>query len=249
MKDEKTGMRKFFDNYYQEGGWQLADFRATAYWKRVGYLSDLIKSVGKGMQILDLGCGKGEVSRYLSEENTVYGLDISKFALKAAIEYMDAAVVGDAEKLPFNDQVFDLVVFSESIYYLDDPIVSLKEIRRVLKPHGVLVLTCGTANAPSLWPMLLLLKVLNRTIRIHTTNGAHWKTERYTTSKLRKFLKSAGFRIERQIGYFFLIPLLKKERFIPLMIKLGAFLPMFSSYVFFFARPNHGLHRFTGEKQ
>jgi ubiquinone/menaquinone biosynthesis C-methylase UbiE len=242
-------MEEFFDNYYQEGGWQLDDFGASAYWKRVEYLSELVKSVGKDMQILDLGCGKGEVSRYLSEENTVYGLDISSIALKAAIEYMDAAVAGDAEKLPFDGQVFDLVLFSESIYYLDDPIVSLKEIRRVLKPHGVLVLTCGTANAPSLWPMLLVLKVLNRTIRIHTTNGAHWKTERYTTLKLRKLLKSAGFRIERQIGYFFHIPLLKKERFIPLMIKLGVFLPMFSSYVFFFARPNHRLHRFTREKQ
>jgi hypothetical protein len=106
----------------------------------------------------------------------------------------------------------------------------------VLKPEGVLVLTCGTANAPSLWPMLLLLKVLNRTIRIHTSNGAHWKTERYTTIRLRKFLMSAGFQIEKQIGYFFYIPFLKRERFIPLMVRLGEFLPMFSSYVFFIAR-------------
>lgn len=239
MTDEKRAVHKFFDNYYREGGWRLDDFGAAAYWKRVEYLSKLIKSVGKNMLILDLGCGKGEVSRYISDENTVYGLDISKNALKDAVEYMDVAIVGDGGKLPFGNQVFDLVVFSESIYYLDDPIISLKEIRRVLKPEGVLVLTCGTANAPSLWPMLLLLKMLNCTIRIHTSNGAYWETERYTTLRLRKFLKSAGFRIEKQIGYFFYIPILKRERFIPLMIKFGEFLPMFSSYVFFFARPNH----------
>lgn len=234
-----TRMSEFFDNYYREGGWRLDDFGTAAYWKRVEYISELIKSGSKNIRILDLGCGKGEVSRYISEENSVYGLDISKIALKEGKAYMDTAVVGDAEKLPFKDQVFDLVLFSESIYYLDDPIVSLKEIRRVLKPEGVLVLTCGTANAPSLWPMLLLLKMLNRTIRIHTSNGAYWKTERYTTLKLRKILMSAGFRIEKQIGYFFYIPFLKRERFIPLMIKLGEFLPMFSSYVFFFARPEN----------
>jgi 2-polyprenyl-3-methyl-5-hydroxy-6-metoxy-1,4-benzoquinol methylase len=65
-------IEEFFDNYYQEGGWKHDDFGAVAYWKRVEYLSELIKSVGRNMQILDLGCGKGEVSRYLSGENTGY---------------------------------------------------------------------------------------------------------------------------------------------------------------------------------
>jgi len=236
MTGRKTAMHQFFDNYYMDGGWKHDEFGAAVYRKRVEYLSALIRSIGNDMLVLDLGCGKGEVGRHLSDGNTVFGLDISKTALMTATKYVDGVVVGDAQELPFHDRTFDSVVFAESIYYLDDPVGSLEEIRRVLKTDGCLVLACGTANAPSLWLMLLLLKILNRTIRIHTSDGAHWKTERYTMAQLRRFLELAGFNIENEIGYFFKIPLLTQKRFIPLMVRIGELLPMFSSYAFFFAR-------------
>ena len=239
MTGRKTAMHRFFDSYYREGGWAHDEFGSAVYRKRVEYLSALIRSIGDNMVVLDLGCGKGEVGRHLSDGNMVVGLDISKTALMTATRYVDGVVVGDAQELPFHDQTFDSVVFAESIYYLDDPVGSLEEIRRVLKTDGCLVLACGTANAPSLWLMLLLLKILNRTIRIRTADGAHWKTERYTMAQLKRFLELAGFGIEKEIGYFFKIPLLTQKRFVPLMVRIGELLPMFSSYAFFFARPKN----------
>ena len=58
-------------------------------------------------------------------------------------------------------------------------------------------------------------------------------------AQLNGFLELAGFNIEKEIGYFFKIPLLTQKRFIPLMVRLGKLLPMFSSYAFFFARPKN----------
>ncbi|MCD6210762.1 hypothetical protein DRN80_02845 [Methanosarcinales archaeon] len=61
----------------------------------------MIKSGSKNIRILDLGCGKGEVSRYISEENSVYGLDISKIALKEGKAVYGRCCCGRCRKAAF----------------------------------------------------------------------------------------------------------------------------------------------------
>ena len=97
-------------------------------------------SVGHDSRCLDLGCGNGVFSAVLQRIGAnVYGIDISISNLRLAAE--DTPVIQtDAVELPFKSETFDYVFVLELIYYIDER-TSSKEISRVLKPGGVLVIT------------------------------------------------------------------------------------------------------------
>jgi len=92
--------------------------------------------------VLDVGCGTGFATAGLREHlETVHGLDQSEHQLaKARAKFAeDDGVVlyrGDAERLPFRDDAFDVVWSSGSIEYWPDPVATLREIRRVTRPGG-----------------------------------------------------------------------------------------------------------------
>lgn len=98
-----------------------------------------------GRRVLDAGCGGGRTSAWLVEAGAeVVGIDVSPELLRLARERLPAAsfVLADlAEPLPFADSSFDLVVSSLVMHYLRDWEPPLRELRRVLRPDGVLVLS------------------------------------------------------------------------------------------------------------
>ena len=98
-----------------------------------------------GLQVLDAGCGGGRTSSWLVEEGAeVVGLDASPELLRLARERLPSTsfVLGDlAEPLPFEDGSFDVAVASLVMHYLRDWAPALRELRRVLRPEGVLVLS------------------------------------------------------------------------------------------------------------
>jgi SAM-dependent methyltransferase len=77
------------------------------------------------------------------------GIDISKIAIKASKTWASSAglsretdfVVCNAESLPFKEECFDLVLSSEVIEHLNDPIAGVREIARVVKDTGKAILT------------------------------------------------------------------------------------------------------------
>ncbi len=89
--------------------------------------------------ILDVGCGEGKIWQ-LFPGLDITGLDISEENLKKAGKYLKP-VKGPAEKLPFKDQSFDLVIASEILEHLIAPEKVLQEIDRVLKPEGLAIVT------------------------------------------------------------------------------------------------------------
>lgn len=99
----------------------------------------------KGEKVLDLGCGDGAVSEFLTKKLKVrvIGVDISAKAVRTARSRGVDAVRVDAEKaLPFKDENFDVVFWGDNIEHLFDPEYVLKEIKRVLKKSGRLVISC-----------------------------------------------------------------------------------------------------------
>ena len=107
-------------------------------------------SVGKGDTILDVGCGGGAMMRKLAAvaaEGKVYGVDHSEQSVAAArrtnrqgiaegrVEIRQASV----SALPFPDGLFDLVTAVETHYFWPDLPADMREILRVLKPGGTLV--------------------------------------------------------------------------------------------------------------
>ena len=103
-------------------------------------------------RVLDVGCGTGYATEALLEEAaTVHALDQSvhqldqafaKFGKRGPVRFYR----GDAERLPFQDDAFDVVWSSGSIEYWPDPVRALSELRRVARPGGT-VLVVGP-NAP-----------------------------------------------------------------------------------------------------
>jgi len=108
-------------------------------------------AINKDDIILDVGCGGGKTVNTLANravEGKIYGIDCSEVCVEVArktnkklvkagrVEILHASV----ESLPFSDDLFDLVTVVETYYFFPDLINDLKEIHRVLKPRGSVIL-------------------------------------------------------------------------------------------------------------
>jgi SAM-dependent methyltransferase len=106
-----------------------------------------------GKKVLEVGCGAGLGLGYLSKKvQSVIGGDISDDALKEAHEHYQQRVELirlDAQKLPFGDASFDIVLAMEVLYYLPRPEEFIAECRRVLSDDGTLVLSIGNKDYPA----------------------------------------------------------------------------------------------------
>ena len=99
-----------------------------------------VEAIGRGKRVLDLGCRSGALTRHFLEGNSVVGLDVDASALKKAATLGIEPVQGDVEEpLPFEDARFDAVVAGELFEHLQFPDTLVAEIRRVLRPGGVVV--------------------------------------------------------------------------------------------------------------
>jgi SAM-dependent methyltransferase len=97
-------------------------------------------AIGTGKRVLDLGCRSGALTRHLLEGNRVVGVDVDDHALaKAAALGIEPVQANVEEPLPFEDASFDAVVAGELLEHLRFPDALVAEIRRVLRPGGVLV--------------------------------------------------------------------------------------------------------------
>jgi len=99
---------------------------------------------GRTGALLDIGCGMGRISLELQNRGyDVTGIDFSSVAVRRAVERRVKAQVSDvdADGLRFPDATFDVAWAGDVIEHLFDPIFALKEVRRVLKPGGVLLMT------------------------------------------------------------------------------------------------------------
>jgi len=116
-----------------------------------------------GMRVLDVGCGTGVLAAQLAEQRRdlgrICGVDLSTGMLETArrlaaerglggaIEF----VQGDAEHLGFEDASFDAVVSLYALRHFPDPAQAIREMRRVCRPGGQVVVGVGS-GAPLLSP-------------------------------------------------------------------------------------------------
>ena len=97
-----------------------------------------------GGRLLDVGCGVGTISLELRHRGfEVYGIDFSSAAIEKAREKGITAIGCDVDKdgIPFDDGYFDVVWAGDVVEHVFDPIFLFKEMSRVLKPTGKVLLT------------------------------------------------------------------------------------------------------------
>ena len=115
-----------------------------------------IKKVkGKHLKILDVGCSCGTLVEKLEKNKSydVYGIDNSKYAVQKCIEKrLKNVKLGNAVKLPYKNNFFDVVIASDVLEHIKSDKEALEECKRVLKRHGYLII--GVPAFSSLWSRL-----------------------------------------------------------------------------------------------
>jgi len=147
---------------------------------------------GKPFRILDVGCGTGINLKYLQILGDVYGLDISKNALIFSQNRgLPSLICGSADKLPFKDELFDLVLALDVIEHIDEDLSAVRELNRVLKPGGRLILTVPAFQF--LWT--------SHDLALH-------HKRRYTRSGILSILRLGGFENEKATywNFFLFLP-------------------------------------------
>ncbi|MBI4051325.1 MAG: class I SAM-dependent methyltransferase [Elusimicrobia bacterium] len=186
MKENSVPSDIYTRDYYKErcGGVEFFDRYGAEILKPEMERAVRVAEVKPGMQVLDMGCGRGELlARLLRLGARVTGMDYSPSALTIARQLVPEANLfrADAKQIPLPDHLFDRVfllgVF-EHLHRWELQMVFL-EIRRVLKPGGwVIVNTC--------------------------TNRWYYKT-------LTHPIRRAGVNLLRQLGVYVRPPLLPRS--------------------------------------
>jgi len=111
--------------------------------------------------ILDVGCGTGvnlmEAARWFAPARMLCGIDLSPGMVavarsKAAGMGIPAEfTVGDAERLPYADQAFDLVICNSVLHWFKDRSAAVREMARVLRPGGQIALICAATPGFEEW--------------------------------------------------------------------------------------------------
>ncbi len=146
------------------------------------------------ISILDIGCGFGYFLKLCDEEGwETYGVDISEYAIGRARSITKAKLfVHDVEKgLPmFNEDFFDIVTMIDVLEHLYSPFKVVKEIYRILKPGGFMIITTPNLNALARF----LWKIIGKEKRWY---GFIDKTHihLFTPLSLKHLVEKAGFRI------------------------------------------------------
>jgi ubiquinone/menaquinone biosynthesis C-methylase UbiE len=110
-----------------------------------------IKFLRKGHQkLLDVGCGEGHYVRDAIEEGIdAYGIDISSYALENALDTVKERIsFGSITQIPFADYEFDVMTAFDVIEHIHpkDTLKAVAEIRRVLKPGGIVIMTTPSSS-------------------------------------------------------------------------------------------------------
>lgn len=107
----------------------------------------LAKQFAKGKDVLEIACGSGTGLGYIAEQaKSMMGGDIDANLVDiAANSYAGDPKVKvqkfDAQDLPYEDKTYDLVILFEAIYYIPDVSKFILEVKRVIRPGGVLIIT------------------------------------------------------------------------------------------------------------
>ena len=130
------------DKWYKEKNNSMALFRAQSKLTTPWILSEIRKQIGYSAKIIDISCGAGFFAIEAAKAgHTMTAMDISSAAIKVS-EMYDVTkrinfVQGDAYKIPFSRESFDVVVGLDLIGNVSDPQQIFFEATRVLRPGGL----------------------------------------------------------------------------------------------------------------
>jgi len=158
-------------------------------------------TIGDAFTILDVGCGGGRTVQKLAalaSNGRVFGIDYSVASVTVARTVNAAQIAsgrvdireGSVSALPYGDGTFDLVTAVETHYYWPNPAADLREIVRVLKPGGHVVVIAEThrdqSGGGALSPFMKLLGARFQTLDAHRSWFADAGLEVVTLDNMKR---------------------------------------------------------------
>ena len=152
-------------------------------------------------RVLDLGCAEGAFSATVKDRTgaEVWGIEFDEQAAQRASAVIDRVLVGDADEriaeLP--DTYFDAIVCNDILEHLINPAATLRQLRRKLKPEGVVV-----ASIPNIRFLPALSKVVFRKDFPQDDEGIFDRTHLrfFTRKSIVRMFKASGFTMRRIKG-------------------------------------------------
>lgn len=161
----------------------LAEVEDRHWWHRAlrqAIARALVKHApGRPLEILDAGCGTGGVLRFLAGDHRLTGLDLSPLALGYSRRRGARRLArGSVERLPFADRSFDAAVSIDVLSHrsIRCDLAAMRELGRVLRPGGLLILQLSAFEALS----------GEHDVSVH-------QVRRYTRRQVTRLLGEAGF--------------------------------------------------------
>lgn len=114
--------------------------------------------IREGSRILDIACGTTANAKWLTPRGLYFGIDISQSYLRRAQQPGLRLGCADAERLPFNDASFDAAILTFALEHSVNPVGMLKEMWRVVRPSGRIVLLGPSWDLPFWYPNALRTK-------------------------------------------------------------------------------------------
>jgi ubiquinone/menaquinone biosynthesis C-methylase UbiE len=146
----------------------------------------------ENMHFLDIGCGTGwaigQAAQVVNEQGEFYGVDLSpKMIEKAKENFSDKNnfhfIEANSESIPLDDNMFDIIICTNSFHHYLHPDKAMKEIHRLLKPGGKIYILDPTADT-------LLIKLADKIIEM--VESAHVKM--YSTKEFKQLMLNAGLK-------------------------------------------------------
>ena len=155
--------------------------------------------------VLDIGCGSGMLASFFESHKAYVGLDLNR---RESFQILKAEKHGyaqaDALKLPISDNAIDVAICMDSFEHFPDQIAATREIKRVLKPEGFVLL-----SVPNYANVAGLVKSYCENIGSYEKNSwapfDYWKPEELehfmTSKRVRHVFDAAGFENFQRIGF------------------------------------------------
>ncbi|MCW4037510.1 MAG: class I SAM-dependent methyltransferase [Candidatus Bathyarchaeota archaeon] len=161
------------------------------------WMLDLVK-LDETIQLLDIGCGNGRISEYISDKTLarVMGIDYIPEAIAQAkrrtANKRDRLCfqVGNIDELDSVGKRFNVILSIDSIFFGQDLTATLANLKRLLKPDGEMVFFCGEDLSTPLRQNRLACTVYSRSREHHQ----HLQLKRRVATGLRKDFEAEGNR-------------------------------------------------------
>jgi ubiquinone/menaquinone biosynthesis C-methylase UbiE len=163
--------------------------------------------VRKNMSVLDLGCGLGfplvEISQRLGRSSRIYGLDPWRGGLQRVKVKTDVfgisnvwTVQGEAESMPFKDNLFDLIVSNNGINNVRSMETAVSECRRICREGAQLVVTVNLEETMmEFYDVLACVLTENGLDKAVTAMRKHIHSKRKPLDETQAILESSEFQI------------------------------------------------------